>query len=50
MKKLIVLLLLFTSCITSKKIHKKYPIIHRISKNKLIIKDSLTIYELRLGL
>jgi hypothetical protein len=49
MKKLIVLLVLFTSCITSKKIHKKYPTIHRISKNRLIIKDSLTIYDVRLG-
>lgn len=50
MKKLIILLVLFNSCTTSKKLYKKYPTIHRISKNHILIIDSSKIYDVRLGL
>jgi len=44
MKKLLLLLILFSSCVTTKKGHK-YPIIRHISKNHVLIIDSLGIQE-----
>jgi hypothetical protein len=44
MKKLLILLILFSSCVAPKKIHK-YPIIRHVSKNHILIIDSLGIQE-----
>lgn len=50
MKKLLLLSILFSSCMPSKKLKKvKYPTVNVISKNHVIISDSSFIYDVRLG-
>jgi hypothetical protein len=46
MKKLIILLVLFSSCAIPKKSHK-YPTIKRVNKNHIIITDSLGSYHVK---
>ena len=46
MKKLLLLLILFSSCVPSKKAHK-YPTMRRVNKNHIIITDSLGSYHVK---
>jgi hypothetical protein len=53
MKKLIIMLLLFTSCETTtpsedmESLQKKYDVVYRVSNHQYIVIDSIGIYDIR---